>query len=156
MISSAVCGLTMLPFRTAAAPAAATATAAGSVWLSVPLGDPDGDVSPPRWFVQVRRHKRSVRLLVCALVTGRWSGFPGLGPGAPVGVRPLSRGRFASADLLGQGDDDARGAVEVAQQEDALVLCHLAEESGAVGAQAGDGIMDVVDGEDDAVQGDTR
>ena len=48
MISSAVCGLTMLPFRTAAAPAAATATAAGSVWLSVPLGDPDGDVSPPQ------------------------------------------------------------------------------------------------------------
>lgn len=40
--------------------------------------------------------------------------------------------RLASADLFGQGDDDARGAAEVAEQEDVLVLCHLAEEFGAV------------------------
>jgi len=49
--------------------------------------------------------------------------------------RPLSgspRGRLASADLFGQGDDDARGAAEVAEPEDALVLRHLAEEFGAV------------------------
>jgi hypothetical protein len=39
---------------------------------------------------------------------------------------------MASADLLGQGNDDARGAAEVAEQEDALELCHLAEEFGAV------------------------
>jgi hypothetical protein len=33
-----------------------------------------------------------------------------------------------------------------------LVLRHLAEEFGAVGAQAGDGVIDVVDGEHDAMQ----
>ncbi len=53
---------------------------------------------------------------------------------APIRVRPLSRSRLASADLFGQGDDDARGAAEVTEQEDALVLCHLAEEFGAMGA----------------------
>src|SRR5512140_1423855 len=58
----------------------------------------------------------------------------------------------ASADLFGQGDDDARGAAEVAEPEDALVLRHLAEEFGAVGSQAGDGVVDVVDGEHDAMQ----
>ena len=71
----------------------------------------------------------------------RWSQSPGLRPRPPVRVRPLSRSRLASADLFGQGDDDARGAAEVTEQEDALVLCHLAEEFGAVGAQAGDGVM---------------
>lgn len=60
--------------------------------------------------------------------------------------------RLASADLFGQGDDDARGAAEVAEPEDALVLRHLAEEFGAVGAQAGDGVVDVVDGEHDTMQ----
>jgi hypothetical protein len=39
---------------------------------------------------------------------------------------------MASADLLGQGNDDARGAAEVAEQEDALVLGYLAEEFGAL------------------------
>jgi hypothetical protein len=59
---------------------------------------------------------------------------------------------LVSADLLGQGDDDARGAAEVAEQEGALVLCDLAEEFGAVGAQAVDGVVDVVDREYDAIQ----
>jgi hypothetical protein len=72
--------------------------------------------------------------------------------GLLVRVRPLCRGRLGSADLLGQGDDDARGAAEVAQQEDSLILSHLAEELGAAGAQAGDGVLDVVDGEHDAMQ----
>src|SRR5829696_904640 len=65
---------------------------------------------------------------------------------------PAPRGRLASADLFGQSDDDARGAAEVAEPEDALVLRHLAEEFGAVGAQAGDGVVDVVDGEHDTMQ----
>src|SRR5215510_12071807 len=60
--------------------------------------------------------------------------------------------RLASADLFGQGDDNARGTAEVAEPEDALVLRHLAEEFGAVGTQAGDGVVDVVDGEHDAMQ----
>src|SRR5438132_5946128 len=60
--------------------------------------------------------------------------------------------RLASADLFGQGDDDARGAAEVAEPEDALVLRNIAEEFGAVGAQAGDGVVDVVDGEHNAME----
>ena len=67
-------------------------------------------------------------------------------------MHPPPRSRPASADLFGQGDDDARGAAEVAEPVDALVLRHLAEEFGAVGAQAGDGVVDVVDGEHDAME----
>src|SRR2546423_13351216 len=53
---------------------------------------------------------------------------------APVRVGPRSRGRLASADLLGQGDDDARGAAKVAEQDDTLELRYTAREIGAVGA----------------------
>jgi hypothetical protein len=56
-------------------------------------------------------------------------------------VGPRSCGRLASADLLGQGDDDARGAAKVAEQEDALELRYIAEDFGAVGAQPGDGVV---------------
>src|SRR6186997_3066458 len=59
---------------------------------------------------------------------------------------------LVSADLFGQGDDDACGAAEVAEPEDVLVLGDLTEEFAAVGAQAGDGVVDVVDGEHDAMQ----
>src|SRR4051812_23326897 len=79
------------------------------------------------------------------------SGEPGPGRPAFSGAWPSAgqgssavRGRSVSADLLGQGDDDARGAAQVAQQEDVLVLGHLAEELSAVGAQPGDGVMDVI------------
>lgn len=44
------------------------------------------------------------------------------------------------------------GAAEVAEPEDVLVLCYLAEEFGAVGVQAGDGVVDVIDGEHDTMQ----
>src|SRR3954447_3627444 len=79
-----------------------------------------------------------------ARISGAW---PSAGQGSSA-----VRGRSVSADLLGQGDDDARGAAQVAQQEDVLVLGHLAEELRAVGAQAGDGVMDVIDSEHDAMQ----
>src|SRR6185437_5570723 len=59
---------------------------------------------------------------------------------------------FPLADLFGQGDDDARGAAEVAEPVAVLVLRHPAEEFGAVGAQAGDGVVDVVDSEHDTMQ----
>ena len=66
-----------------------------------------------------------MRLFGYALLQrSRWSESAGLRPRAPIRVRPLSRSRLASADLFSQGDDDARGAAEVTQQEDALVLCH--------------------------------
>jgi hypothetical protein len=48
-------------------------------------------------------------------------------------------GRLASADLFGQSDNDACGAAEITEPAGALVLRDLAEEFGAVGAQAGDG-----------------
>src|SRR5260370_19516083 len=89
------------------------------------------------------------------LQRSRWSESPGLRPRAPIRVRPLSRSRLASADLFGQGDDDARRAAEGTEQEDALVLCHLAEQFGAVGAQAGDGVTDFVDNAHDAMQAST-
>ena len=53
----------------------------------------------------------------------------------------------SSAEFLGQRDDDAFGATEVAEQKDVLVLHHLADELGAMGPQTGDGVLDVVDGE---------
>ena len=58
--------------------------------------------------------------------------------------------RHASAELLGQRDDDARWAADVAEPIAVLVLRHLADEFGAVGAQAGNGVLNVVDGEHDA------
>jgi hypothetical protein len=57
-----------------------------------------------------------------------------------------------SADLFSQGDDDACGAADITVPVDALVLRDLAQELGAVGAQAGDGVVNVVDGEHDAMQ----
>src|SRR5579862_324538 len=81
-----------------------------------------------------------------------WENFVGGRPSQPNPAPPIPRSRLALADLLGQGDDDARGAAEVAEQEGVLELGHLAEQLGAVGAQAGDGVMDVVDREHDPVQ----
>src|SRR5215831_852159 len=56
------------------------------------------------------------------------------------------------ADLLGQCDDDALGAAEVTEPVAVLVLRHLAEEFGAVSAQAGKDVIDVFDGEHDSMQ----
>ena len=55
-----------------------------------------------------------------------------------------------SAEFLGQRDDDAFGAAEVAEQKDVLVPHHLADELGAMGSQSGDGVLDIVDGEHEA------
>ncbi|HXI26689.1 MAG TPA: hypothetical protein VNG71_22750 [Pyrinomonadaceae bacterium] len=43
----------------------------------------------------------------------------------------------ASEEFLGQRDDDARGASHVAEPVFVLVLGHLADEFGAVGARFG-------------------
>src|SRR3954454_7194246 len=48
----------------------------------------------------------------------------------------------ASEELLGQRDDDARRASHVAESVLVLVLGHLADELGAVGAQASDSVVD--------------
>src|SRR3989440_7149609 len=56
----------------------------------------------------------------------------------------------ASEELFGQRDDDARGASHVAESVLVLVLRHLADELGAVGAQASDSVVDAFDGEHDA------
>jgi hypothetical protein len=57
---------------------------------------------------------------------------PGRGcPDGSLGVRPLRR---PSAELLGQSDDDALGAADIAEPIAVLVLRQLADEFGAMGA----------------------
>ena len=56
----------------------------------------------------------------------------------------------ASEEFLGQRDDDARRASHVAEPVLVLVLDHLTDEFGAVGAQAGHGVVDVFDRKHDA------
>jgi hypothetical protein len=55
-----------------------------------------------------------------------------------------SLGRWPSAELFGESDDDALGTADVAEQVAVLEPHHLADELGAVGAQAGDHPLDVV------------
>src|SRR4051812_14186577 len=61
-----------------------------------------------------------------------------------------ARSRRFSAELLGESDDDAVRATQEAEPVDVLVLRDLADELGAVAAQAGDDVVDVVDSEHDA------
>src|SRR3954447_22866970 len=56
---------------------------------------------------------------------------------------------FRLADLLGQSDDDALGAAQEAEPVALLVLRDLADEFATVAAQAGNDVVDVVDGEHD-------
>src|SRR4029077_6401187 len=56
----------------------------------------------------------------------------------------------ASEEFLSQRDDDARRASHVAESVLVLVLGYLADEFGAVGAQASDSVVDAVDCEHDA------
>ena len=49
----------------------------------------------------------------------------------------------ASAELLGQRDDDALGAADVAEPIAVLVLLQLADQFGAMGMQAGKDVLDV-------------
>jgi hypothetical protein len=57
-----------------------------------------------------------------------------------------------SAQLLGQSDDDALRAADVAEQIAVLEPGDLADEFAAVRAQAGNGVLEVVDGEHDPVR----
>src|SRR5262249_14390219 len=54
------------------------------------------------------------------------------------------------SEFLGQCDEDALGAADVAQPVEVLVLLDLADELGAVRLQAGKDVVDVLDGEHDA------
>src|SRR5947208_15528135 len=56
----------------------------------------------------------------------------------------------ALAELLGKPDNDALGAADVAEPIRVLVLHHFADQFGAVGAQARDDDVDVIDGQRDA------
>src|SRR4029079_19506558 len=63
-------------------------------------------------------------------------------------LKPRIRPSYAgSAELLDEPDDDAGGTADVAVPVDVLVLRHLAHEFGAVGPQATEDVVDVVDGE---------
>ena len=55
-----------------------------------------------------------------------------------------------SEEFLGQRDDDARRASHVAESVLVFVLGHLADEFGAVGAQASDSVVDAFDCKHDA------
>jgi hypothetical protein len=52
------------------------------------------------------------------------------------------RRRNVSAELLGQRNDDALGAADVAEPIAVLVLVQLADEFGAMGVQAGKDVLD--------------
>jgi hypothetical protein len=72
-------------------------------------------------------------------------------------VRPADRSGWSQvgrdgllADLLGQTDDDPLGAADETEPVAVLVLRHLADEFGAVSAQAGNDVLNVFDGEHDA------
>src|SRR3954464_12690618 len=56
----------------------------------------------------------------------------------------------ASADLLGQPDEDPLGAADVAEPIHVFVLDHLVDELGAVLVEPGQRIVEVVHGEHDA------
>ena len=56
----------------------------------------------------------------------------------------------ALPELFGKPDNDALGAADVADPIRVLVLHHLADQFGAVGAQARDDVVDVINGEHDA------
>src|SRR4051812_44263797 len=58
--------------------------------------------------------------------------------------------RGASAQLLGQPDDDALRATQEAEPVAVLVLRELADERCTVAAQAGNDVVDVLDGEHDS------
>ncbi len=57
---------------------------------------------------------------------------------------------LSSAELLGQRNDDALGAADVAEPIRVLVPRRLADEFEATSAQAANDVVDVVDGEHDA------
>src|SRR3954447_7427521 len=64
-------------------------------------------------------------------------------------MRPLRSTRATSADLLGELDDDARWAAHVAKPVDVLVVHKLAYQLAAMCSQLCEGLLDVVDGEED-------
>jgi hypothetical protein len=73
----------------------------------------------------------------------------------PSRVSPATRhvhgeARSALSELLRKPDDDALRAADVADPIRVLVLYHVANQFGAVGAQARDDVVDVIDGEHDA------
>src|SRR5690349_615484 len=70
-------------------------------------------------------------------------GAPRAPPGSPKAVN-------ASGEFLSQRDDDARRASHVAESVLVLVLGYLADEFGAVGAQARHSVVDAFDGKHDA------
>jgi hypothetical protein len=66
----------------------------------------------------------------------------------------VGNGLDPSADLLRQLDDDSRRAADVAEPVAVLVTLQLADQFSAVGSQAGNDGVDVLDGECDVA--DTR
>src|SRR3984885_14627841 len=64
-------------------------------------------------------------------------------------VATRARRGHRSADLLRQLDDDPRRAAHVAEPVAVPVVLQLADQLAAMRSQAGEGCLDVVDGEED-------
>src|SRR5690242_19211892 len=73
-----------------------------------------------------------------------------LGKMSSADVRVALATRPALPELLGQPDNEALGAADVGEPIRVLVLHHFADQFGAVGKQARDDVVDVIDGEHDA------
>jgi hypothetical protein len=74
------------------------------------------------------------------------------GYGAAVAVDANALGRLTRGllELLGESDEDPLGATHEAEPVLVLVLRDFVEKFGAVAAEAGDDVVDVLDGEHDA------
>src|SRR5690242_19727679 len=64
-------------------------------------------------------------------------------------ARPRSSGNLLP-ELLGEADEDSFGAADIAEAIRVLVLDHFADDLGAAFGEAGERIVDVLDGEHDA------
>src|ERR1700731_2738566 len=68
---------------------------------------------------------------------------PGAGQGKPVSKNSIYLSVNFSEEFLGQRDDDARRASNVAEPVFVLVLGHLADEFGTVGTPSSDSVVEV-------------
>src|SRR2546425_11008787 len=106
----------------------------------------------PRWLrcssLKYSRYSQSSRLAIGAPRPSRCDArlSPRAARAPPVSPKAVN----ASEEFLGQRDDDARRASHVAESVLVLVLRHLTDEFGAVGAQASDSVVDAFDCKHDA------
>src|SRR2546423_13964512 len=84
--------------------------------------------------------------------SGQHPSGEGSTPAIPGAAAPYKKAVNALEEFLGQGDDDARRAPYIAESVQVLVLSHLADEFGAVGAHPSESVVDAVDCKHDAAE----